>query len=617
MKYKDLCEKLLLNIGGKQNVSNVEHCMTRLRVTVVDKSKVKFNAIDQLDGVMGVVEKGNQVQVIIGNEINAVYNDFIELAGESNQHISSTSNQDDQSKIQTFFNTIAEIFNPIVPALAGAGMIKALLVILKLTKVLTDDSQTFLIINTLSDSVFTFLPILLAYSSAKKFKSNPYLAVALAATMLHPTFSALQAEGITYLSFMGIHLNIVNYASSVIPIILGVFFMSYVERLAEKIVPSFLKVIFVPALTMFVAIPIVLLTVGPFAQWIGTGLANGVAFLFDKGGFVAGLIYGGIYSAMVVTGLHHGMVPVLVQGIASKGYNNISPASGSANMGQAGAAFAVWLKSKQEKTKAVAAGASISALLGVTEPAIYGVNLRLKKPFLAASIGGAIGGAIAVGFGGKAYAMGGPSFATLPMFIGDDGGKWLYVMLGFVVAFIVAAISAYVIGFEEVPLDGDVQTNVEMADVERLVAPVSGELIPLVDVPDPTFAKEILGYGFAINPAENEIVSPISGEVVSVFKTGHAIGIKSENGLEVLVHVGIDTVKLDGKYFDCRVKNGDKIVKGDPLVNIEKEKIIAAGYSPITMVIITNKEEFPNYEIYDTQLVSKKDDIMKVGKNNE
>lgn len=616
MKNKKLCEDILKNIGGKENVYDVSHCMTRLRVSVHDKAKVNMKQLDQLDGVMGAVEKGGQVQIIIGNEINAVYAEFVEMVGNMSGNKASSS-PTSENKFKQVLNAIAEIFNPIVPALAGAGMIKALMVVLKLTGILVETSQTYLIINTLSDSVFTFLPCLLAYSSAKKFKANPYLAVALAATMLHPTFSALRAEGVTELDFFGISMSLVNYASSVIPIILGVLLMSFVEKYVDKFMPSFLKVVFVPALTMLITIPLVLLTVGPFAQWLGNLIADGVTILFEKGGVFAGLIYGGVYSTMVVTGLHHGMVPVLVQGITTKGYNTISPASGSANMAQAGAAFAVWLKSKNMKTKTVAAGASISALLGVTEPAIYGVNLRLKKPFLAAALGGAAGGAFAAAFGGRAYAMGGPSFATLPMFIGDDGGKWVYVMIGFMIAFVVAAVVTFIIGFEEVPLDNEEevieakQVSVKDNAVE-INSPVSGELVPLVDVPDPTFSQGIVGNGFAVEPSENKIVAPVDGKVVTVFKTGHAIGIQTKEGIEVLVHVGIDTVKLDGKCFDLKIKQGQEVSKGETLLEIDRDGIKENGFSPMTVVVVTNKEDFPNYEVKDQVKVTSSDVVMKV-----
>lgn len=615
MKQFKLSESILELVGGKNNIRNVTHCMTRLRISVDDKKKVDINALDALDGVMGVVEKGGQIQIIIGNEIKAVYNNFVEMIEESvisNKQVATNSST---SKLASFMSGIAEIFNPIVPVLAGAGMIKALLVVLKLTGLLPDTSETYLVINTLSDAVFTFLPCLLAFSCAKKFKTNPYLAFTLAATMLHPSFSGLRANGVTSLNFLGIPLSLVNYSSSVIPIIFGVLLMSYVERVIDKVIPSFLKIVLVPALTLLITTPIVLLTVGPFAQYLGNLIAEGVTVLFDKGGIFAGLLYGGIYSTMVVTGLHHGMVPVLIQGITVKGYNTISPASGSANMAQAGAAFAVWLKSKNSKTKTVAAGASVSALLGVTEPAIYGVNLRLRKPFISAAIGGAAGGAFAAAFGARAYSMGGPSFATLPMFIGDDGGKWVYVLIAFMIAFIVAAIVAYVIGFEEVPLEEEPVKEVTNKIKETFIAidsPADGEFIPLVDVDDPTFSNGLVGNGFAVKPIENTIYAPVDGQIVTIFQTGHALGIRTKEGVEVLIHVGIDTVKLNGKYFLLQVKQGQKIKRGQPLVIFDREKIMMSGYAVDIIVVVTNKEEFSNFEIIDRLNVSHGDLVMKV-----
>lgn len=609
MKNLKLCEDILKNVGGKKNIQEVTHCMTRLRIALNDPSKANLKALDILEGVMGAVEKGGQIQIIIGNEINSVYSDFIELVGEG-----QTLNEKPKGKkIENLLNTISAIFNPIVPALAGAGMIKALLVVLKLTNLIDASSNTYAVINTLSDSVFTFLPFLLAYSSAKKFKCNPYIAVALAGTLMHPNFTSMIAEGNAQIDFFGIPLNLMNYASSVFPIILGVLLMSYVEKGIDKIMPSAFKIIFVPALTLLISAPIVLLSVGPFAEWVGMLIADGVTVLFDKGGIFAGFIYGGIYSTMVVTGLHHGMVPVLVSGISTVGYNTISPASGSANMAQAGSAFAVWLKSKNTKTKAVAAGATISAVLGVTEPAIYGVNLRLKKPFLSAAVGGACGGAFAAAFGCRAYAMGGPSFATIAMFIGDDGGKWIYVLIAFAIAFIVAAVITFILGFEEIPLEEDTPaTQEELVNAIQITAPVSGEMIPLVDVPDPTFAKGIIGQGFAIEPNMNEIYAPISGTIVTLFKTGHAIGIVSDLGAEILIHIGIDTVKLNGEYFDVKVKQGDMVHEGDLLVRIDREKIRANGFSCTTMVVVTNKAAFPKMRIIDQVNAKHGDSIMRI-----
>lgn len=451
--YAALIETILENVGGKENVVEATHCMTRLRLRILDESKVNQEVLEKIPGVLGVIKKSNQYQIVIGPDVANVYKAFVKETGIGEDALSHTSApKGNENLVTRIMNTVAGIFNPIVPALAGAGLIKAILATLVAAQLLSNQSSTYLVLNTISDGVFTFLPFLLAISSAKIFRMNTYVAAAIAGAMLHPTFSGMIAEGVSRITFLALPLNLIKYNGSVLPIILTIWFASYIEQGLDKVIPKALKIIIVPAFTILFATPIALLFIGPVAQIFGNYIASGVSILFEKGGIFAGLIYGALYSSMVVTGLHHGMVPVLIDGISRNGYNYISPVSGSSNMGQAGAAFGVWLKSKDKNTKTVAASAAISALTGVTEPAIYGVNLRLKKPFLCAGLGGMVGGAIAAFLKSKSYAMGGPSFLTLPMFIGDPGNVF-YVVIAFSAAFIVAAAATYIIGFEEIPLE--------------------------------------------------------------------------------------------------------------------------------------------------------------------
>lgn len=452
MEKRQLITEILECIGGKENISNATHCMTRLRLTLKDKSKVNEEKLKAIDEVMGVVNKGTQTQIVIGPQVATVYKAFVEYTGIDEQDL---NNVEDDSKpvsksniFSAFFETVAGIFNPIVPALAGAGLVKAILTIAVLLG-LSNTGNTFIVINTFANGVFTFLPFLLAMSAAKQFKMNQGVALTICAAMLAPNWAVLIEGGTTSFSFLSIPFIVTNYSSSVLPIVFTIWFASYVEKLLNKIVPNVIKIIVVPAMTMLIATPIALLTIGPVTTFIGNALASGVTVLFERGGIFAGLIYGGIYSLMVVFGIHHGMVPVLVQGITTQGFNYISPASGSANMAQAGACFGVWLKTKNVKTKAIAGSATISCMTGVTEPAIYGVNFKLKKPFLAAAIGGACGGGFASFFALKAFAMGGPSFVNFAMFIGDNPSNVWLVMVGFAIAFIVAAIVTCVIGFDE------------------------------------------------------------------------------------------------------------------------------------------------------------------------
>lgn len=461
MNNNKLVAEILSNIDGKENIASATHCMTRLRLSLKDPSLVKADAIRKIDGVLGVVLGETQTQIVIGPNVAKVYLDLIAAAGLNEEaaieedldqmNIKETKNSLNKVKgnyLTKFFETIAGIFNPIVPALAGAGLVKAILTIAVVLG-LSNKGNTYFVINTIANGIFVFLPFLLAVSAAKQFKMNQYVALTIGAAMLSSNWAGLITAGTTSFSFLNIPFTVVNYASSILPIIFAVWFASYVEKYVDKIMPGALKIIFVPALTMLIATPIILITIGPVTTWIGLKLASVVTILFVRGGIFAGLIYGGVYSSMVVLGIHHGMVPVLIQGITTSGFNYISPTSGAANMAQAGAAFGVWLKTKNPKTKTIAASASIAAITGITEPAIYGINFRFKKPFLAAAIGGACGGAFASFFALKAFAMGGPSFLNFAMFIGDNPSNVWLVMAGFAIAFVVATALTIVFGFDE------------------------------------------------------------------------------------------------------------------------------------------------------------------------
>lgn len=456
MKYQKLMDDILTNIGGKENIMSAAHCMTRLRLTLKDQGKVKEAELKRTDGVMGLVNNGTQTQIVIGPSVASLYKEFIEYTGLEEESAVNENLDDVKADLKNkkgnlltkFFETVAGIFNPIVPALAGAGLVRAILTIAVVCG-LDNTGNTYHVIDTIANGIFTFLPFLLAASAAKQFKMNQFVALTICAAMMSSNWAALIADGTTSYSFLGIPFTIVNYSSSVLPMVFAIWFASYVEKYVDKVIPGALKIVLVPCLTMLIAAPIALMTIGPVTNWIGLRLADVVGILFEKGGVLAGLIYGGIYSSMVVLGVHHGMVPVLVQGITTQGFNYISPTSGAANMAQAGASFGVWLRAKNKKTKTIAMSATVAAVTGVTEPAIYGVNFKYKKPFLAAGIGGAVGGAFASFFALKAYAMGGPSFLNFAMFIGDNPSNVWLVMGAFAISFIIAAVLTVVFGFDE------------------------------------------------------------------------------------------------------------------------------------------------------------------------
>ncbi len=438
-------------LGGIENIAAAAHCATRLRVTTKDKSKVDLAALKKLEGVMGVVDGATQTQIVIGAEVANVYNEFCAYTGVSEQAEIDDPNalkEDLKGKkgagLSLFFETVARIFNPIVPALAGCGFLSAIIMV-AMAFGASMQSETFATFVAISMAVFTFIPFLLASSTAKVFKMNEYVALTICAAMMASKWSGLIAEGVTHYHFLGIPFRVIDYSSSVLPIVFAVIVASYIEKGLNKVIKGPLKIILVPAFTILFGTMITLWTVGPITYAIGQGIANGMNWLFEHGGWVAGLVYGGIYSAMVVLGIHHGMVPVLTQMIATQGFNYVSPTSGSANIGQAGAAFGVWLKTKNQAKKANAASACIAACVGITEPVVYGVTVPNGKTFLFASIGGAVGGALAGIMRLKAYAMGGPSFLNFGMFLGGENAlmNCALVMLCFVVAFVVAAALTY------------------------------------------------------------------------------------------------------------------------------------------------------------------------------
>lgn len=444
-------EQIVASFGGKENIASAAHCATRLRVTPKDRSNVDMKALKDIEGVLTVVDGATQIQVVIGAEVNNVYREFVKLTGISEQAaIDENLDQKDLKEqlknkkgglLTLFFETIARIFNPIVPALAGCGILSAGIMVAMAFGASTS-SPTFSHIVTISMAVFTFIPFLLASSTAKVFRMNESVALTICAAMMAPTWASMIAGGTMTSTFLGIPFRVIDYSSSVLPVVCAVILASYIEKFFDRIVLGALKIILVPALTIIITTPVVLMTVGPLTYAIGEALATGMNWLFEYGGWFAGLVYGGIYSAMVVLGIHHGMVPVLTQMITLNGFNYVSPTSGAANIGQAGAAFGVWFKSKDKKLKANAASASIAACTGITEPVIYGVTLPQGKTFLFGMIGGAVGGAVAGILRLKAYAIGGPSFLSFGMFMGGDNPfmNCALVMVCFAIAFVVSAV---------------------------------------------------------------------------------------------------------------------------------------------------------------------------------
>ncbi|WP_445429795.1 beta-glucoside-specific PTS transporter subunit IIABC [Bacillus atrophaeus] len=592
MDYHKVSKEILQLVGGEENVQSVIHCMTRLRFNLHDNAKANRSRLEQMDGVIGTNISGEQFQIIIGNNVPKVYKSLLENSGLSEENTNGASGQK-KNVLSALFDVVSGVFTPILPAIAGAGMIKGLLALAVTFGWMAETSQAHTILTAIGDGAFYFLPMLLAVSAARKFGSNPYVAAAIAGAILHPDLTALLGSEKS-ISFIGLPVTAATYSSTVIPILLAIWMTSYVEKWIDRVTPSSLKLIVVPTLTLVIVVPVTLMTVGPLGAILGDYLSVGVNYLFDHAGIVAMILLAGTFSLIIMTGMHYALVPIMINNIAQNGHDYILPAMFLANMGQAGASFAVFLKSKNKKFKSLAFTTSITALMGITEPAMYGVNMRLKRPFAAALIGGAAGGAFYGVTGVASYIVGGNAgLPSIPVFIGPT---FLYAVIGLVISFAAGTAAAYLIGFEDVQAEGSNETAEKApemkVDGEMIHSPIKGEVKALSEVNDSVFSAEIMGKGFAIVPEEGLAVAPVSGIITAVFKTKHAIGITSDRGAEVLIHIGLDTVQLDGRHFDVLVKEGDKVSPGDPLVSFDIEKIKAAGYDVITPVIITNTDQY-------------------------
>jgi beta-glucoside PTS system EIICBA component len=602
MKYENLAKQIIEKVGGTDNVSNLTHCMTRLRFNLKDDAKASETEVKKIDGVVGCVNKGGQFQVIIGTHVQDVYEAIQTIGNFSDGGSSKPSDDEDKKVVAKVLDTIAGIFTPIVGALSGAGMVKAILALSTTFGWLTADSQTYYILNFISDAVFYFLPFLIAFSAAKKFNCSPYLAATFAGVLLHPNLGALKTAG-EAVHFLGIPVTMATYSSSVIPIILIVWFQSYIEKFAKKISPNAVKTFLVPLITILVVAPVALIALGPLGAILGSYLAKGFTFLNDRASWVVPLLVGTFAPLLVMTGMHYSLASVQVTQRAAMGYGTVlAPGMLSSNMAQAAAVLAVSLRAKNKDLKSLASTVSITAFMGVTEPALYGVTLKYKRPLIATMIGGGAAGLYAGLTGIKTYASGTSSILALPIYIGGDSMSSFYnaivtVVIGAVVGFVVS----FILGVKEDDEDNKEEKKVvEPLNKKTVInAPIKGVVVPLSQVDDDAFSSEAMGKGVAILPEEGKVHAPFSGKIAALFNTKHAIGLISDDGVEILIHVGIDTVKLDGKHFKTTFKVGDSVKEGDLLLEFDSKAIKEAGYDIITPVIITNTDKF--LEVIETE----------------
>lgn len=599
MDYQAIAKEILKDVGGKDNIVDVTHCYTRLRFVLKDTKQANKEALLQTEGVISVVESGGQYQMVLGNKVAHVYNALEPLLAQ--QLTTKTSTEEKNSLGNRILNTVAAIFTPVVPAIAASGMLKGILAIAVMVannfyQVDLKPLNTYIILSAASDALFYFMPVILGYSAAKVFKTNEYIAMVIGATLCYPTIVSLMTEE-SAVTLFGLHVTKANYVSTVIPIILAIFILAYVQRFLEKVIPEVLKIIMVPTLSLLLMIPATLLLFGPIGIYLGDGVNWLYYYIMNLSPILLGGFIGGIWCVLVIFGAHRGLVPIGINDVARTGRQNLLAFAGAANFSQAGAAFGVFVRTKNKDLKAVAASATVTALFGITEPAIYGANLRLKKPMIYAVASGAAGGAL-MGWGGSyGTAFANQGLLTIPVYAEAGTKAFICYLLGCGIAFFGAFLLTIFLGFNDLPLDESRQEpglKTEAGTVkekQRIQAPVQGQLVSLDQINDEVFASQQMGKTLAIYPTEEQIVSPGNGQVTALYPTHHAIGLKLDNGAEILLHIGINTVELKGRGFETFVKVGERVRLGQKLLSFDKQIIQATGYDPTVLVIVTNTAE--------------------------
>ncbi|MGX1956307.1 beta-glucoside-specific PTS transporter subunit IIABC [Serratia proteamaculans] len=594
MDYKQLGLEILARVGGKGNVSKLTHCATRLRMEFNDDSLVEAKAIEALPGVISVVERGGQFQIVVGNNVQQTFRTLQKEMGDLSGRQSEKKSQARGGVISQIISVISTTFTPVIPAITGAGMIKALLAILKLTGTIDAASPTYHLLDTIADAAFFFLPVLLAYGAAIKFECNPILAMTIAGVLLHPNLAQMLAAG-TPIDFIGIPVRMADYAGSVLPIIFTVWLMSYIERFAEKVSPTMIKFFTKPMIILLVTAPLALVVVGPFGIFLNDLVAAGATIVDGKASWLIPMLMGGLQPFLVITGTAWAMTPIATGQLSKNGFEMINgPGMLASNIAQGAATLCVAFRTKNKNLRQLASSAGFTALLGITEPSLYGVTLKLRRPLIAAMIGGGCAGVYAGLSGLVRYAFVSPGLAALPAFIGENPMNIVHALVTCAIAIVVTFALTWILGFEDPVEEQDTAVTASLiGDEQQIFSPLSGQLVALDQVNDDVFSQGLLGQGVAIRPQEGLLRAPLDGEVVTFLPSMHAVGIKGDNGVELLVHIGIDTVNLAGQHFSSNLQIGDRVKMGDELVRFDLAAIAGLGYDLTTPVLVVNSEDFP------------------------
>lgn len=655
MAYEELSREIIANVGGKDNVASVVHCTTRLRFKLKDASKANDEKMKATDGVLSLVKSGGQYQVVIGNNVADVYDTLIKIGGFGDggsvpDDYVDTSNM---SIADRFIDLISGIFNPILGPMCAAGMIKGFNAMFLAFGWLSATNGTYIILNAIGDSLFYFLPVILGISAAKKFGMDGYIGATIGASLCYPTIVAMAGsktalftvfkgtilQAPVHMTFLGIPVISMNYTSSVIPIILSVWFASKVQKVARKVIPDVVKTFLVPFAILLITVPITFLIIGPVATWLGNAIAAIVSAVYNFSPILAGILMGAFWQVFVIFGVHWGFVAVMMTNIAAMGYDPILGLSLAASFAQTGVVLAIIFQTKNEKTRSIAIPAFVSGIFGVTEPAIYGVTLPRKKPFIISCIASAIGGGLIGFFGTKVYIMAGMGIFSIPDAIGKNGVDG--AVYGLIIAMAVATVLGFALqmilgrktvdetldeqvalananaaeGADSADATAETATTAKPAEAtynepEKLVAPLNGTIVALKDVKDEVFSSGSMGQGVAIEPKEGKVCAPFDCEVAMTFPTGHAIGLRSAKGAEVMIHIGMDTVELDGEGFKILVEKDQSVKAGDPLIEFDLAAIKKAGYEVTTPVIVTNTNNYHEVNVVASGEVSIGDQLL-------
>jgi PTS system beta-glucosides-specific IIC component len=595
MKYQEFNEEIIRLVGGKENIQAVVHCMTRLRFTLKDRSKAQTEELKALDGVLDVVSNNVAYQVIIGTHVNEVHAELISMLGLA-PTVEQETERVKKNPLKAVMDLLSETMTPVIEPIIASGLLAGFLSLFSITGLISAESPTYQLLDSIRSAVFFFLPIFIAMSCAKRLKASPYLAVALAAVLVSSSINDVAG-----LSIFGIQLPQMTYANSFIPIILAVWFMGQLTVLLKKYVPKFLQYFLNPLLIMVICLPVTLLVFGPIGIWIGDGIGWFFEVLHNTfGSWIVVMLYAALQPFLIMLGAGNFMMPLALNFVNKMGYDPIFLAAATiSDIAVSGAMLGYFLRAKDAKQKQLFGTVSFSALMGVTEPAIYGAFIKYRRPFIAVMIGGGIGGLFAGLMQVKTYSivwglMGLPSYAD-----NQDISNLIFMVISVVIGFVAAAIAAFVLGIPQEDEEGAVEPTAKKPTEKStslkkvpLSSVVAGQIVPLAEINDQAFSTGALGKGLGIIPTSKQVVAPIAGEITVVFPTKHAIGIKTEQGVEVLIHIGIDTVELDGRFFDTIVKQGDTVTQGQLLSTVDFEGIKEAGYDPTVIVVITNTSEY-------------------------